>query len=292
MSVKTNPKPYFSIIIPCLNEEHYLPDLLKSLNHQTFQDFDVHVVDGNSDDNTAQVAKDFKSKYSLYLHSTKTRSVSFQRNLGASKAKGDVLVFFDADTTIPKDYLKKVYQAYQSKHPHFLTTYVKVDSDKASELMFGLLNNLVFEIGKLLNLPFALGAMQSVLRSAFIQVGGYDNNTKFGEDSQLFQKLSEYNYHYTLLPSPRYTFSLRRLQKNGILETMNQYLKLNLSIFLKGYHFDADYDMGGSAYNEKEAVKIGYIKSLQPLFQKLRKRSQKQNQKFKQILEMFFDTDQ
>jgi len=48
-------KPFFSIIIPALNEEKYLPHLLDDLTKQTFRDFEVILVDGNSSD--ATVAK-------------------------------------------------------------------------------------------------------------------------------------------------------------------------------------------------------------------------------------------
>ena len=55
--------PYFSVIIPCLNEEHFLPNLLNNLNSQNFNNFEVIVVDGNSDDKTAEITSKFKSKY-------------------------------------------------------------------------------------------------------------------------------------------------------------------------------------------------------------------------------------
>ncbi|MFH1244651.1 MAG: glycosyltransferase, partial [bacterium] len=52
-------KPFFSLIIPALNEAKYLPLLLDDLSKQTFLDFEVIVVDGNSDDQTVAKAKSF-----------------------------------------------------------------------------------------------------------------------------------------------------------------------------------------------------------------------------------------
>ena len=52
-------KPFFSIIIPALNEEKYLPLLLSDLAKQTMRDFEVVVVDGKSEVKTVVTAKSF-----------------------------------------------------------------------------------------------------------------------------------------------------------------------------------------------------------------------------------------
>ena len=239
--------PYFSIIIPCLNEEHYVPNLLKNLNSQTFKDFEVIVVDGNSEDKTAEVTKKFPSKYPLHLFSTSTRSVSYQRNLGAQKAKGDVFIFFDADTQIPKNYLNLIAKAFKTKHPHFLTTYITVDSTKSSEKMYASLSNLIFETGKMIKSPLAYGSMQAVKKGAFFDVGGYDIKTKYGEDGQLFQKLYNFNYKYLILKKPCYIFSLRRYRSKGTLSSVIKQLRLNFNVLKNGYHapLAEEYKMGG-----------------------------------------------
>lgn len=238
---------YFSIIIPCLNEERYLPKLLKNLNSQNFKNFEVIVIDGNSEDKTVQAAKNFKSKYPLKIITTKIRNVSFQRNLGAKKAKGEIFIFFDADTQIPKNYLKEIATAFENKRPHFLTTYMKVNSIKPLEKSYASLSNLIFETSKNFKKPAAYGCMQAVKRGAFFDVGGYDAKTKFAEDSQLFTKLSQFNYKYILLKKPCYIFSLRRYQSKGILNTITKQLRINLNIIRNGYHtpLKEEYKMGG-----------------------------------------------
>lgn len=243
-------KPYFSVIIPCLNEEHFLPKLLNNLNAQTFKDFEVIVVDGNSEDKTTQVTNQFKAKYPLRLYSTTTRNVSFQRNLGAKKAKGKVLIFFDADTQIPKNYLKQIALVFKKNHPHFLTTYIQVDAKRPLENIYVPITNLFFEIGKITKHPFANGAMQAAKKDAFFDVGGYDTKTKFGEDGQLFQKLQDYNYKYLVLKKPCYIFSLRRLQSTSVLKSLIKQLRLILNVLIHGYHapLKEEYKMGGKQY--------------------------------------------
>ncbi|MDD4937998.1 MAG: glycosyltransferase [Candidatus Shapirobacteria bacterium] len=239
--------PYFSIIIPCLNEENYLPELLKNLNSQSFTDFETIVVDGNSEDKTCQVTNKFKASYPLSLYSTTTRNVSFQRNLGAKKAKGKIFIFFDADTQIPKNYLNQIAKAFKTKHPHFLTTYLKVDSIKPLEKIYAPFSNLIFEAGKFIKSPFAYGSMQAIKKGAFFDVGGYDIKTKYGEDGQLFQKLHNFNYKYLILKKPRYIFSIRRYHSKGILKSIIKQAHLNLNVFRHGYHapLKEEYQMGG-----------------------------------------------
>lgn len=244
-------KPYLSVVIPCLNEEHFLPFLLKNLNSQTYSNFEVIVVDGHSDDKTAQVTKNFPSKYPLKLYNTTVRNVGFQRNLGVKKAEGKVIVFFDADTQIPKNYLKKIAQTFKTKHPHLLTTYIKVNSTKPIEKIYELQSNLLFEFGKISKTGSSYGSMQAVKRSAFLDIGGYDTKTRFGEDGQLFFKLLKHNYKYIILKTPRYIFSMRRFQAEGAFKPLFLQFRINIDILLHGYHskLGKKYQMGGKRYS-------------------------------------------
>lgn len=245
--------PYFSIIIPSFNEEHFIPKLLNNLNSQNFNDFEVIVVDGYSTDKTAEIVTHFKSKYPLSLVSTKVRGVSYARNLGAKKSTGEILIFFDADTQIPKNYLDQIAQAFKKRRPHFLTTYIKVNSQKPLDKIYAAYTNLVFEIGLIIKVPSSYGAMQAVTKKAFFDVGGYDVKTKFGEDGQLFQKLCKAKYKFIILKNPRYIFSLRRFHSEGTIKSLAELAKLNLNIFLRGYNAPSKikYQMGGHRYKTK-----------------------------------------
>jgi len=284
--------PYFSIIIPCLNEELFLPKLLNNLNSQTFTDFETIVVDGNSDDKTAKVTTEFRAKYPLYLYTTTTRNVSFQRNLGAKKANGKIFIFFDADTQIPKNYLGKIAKAFETKHPHFLTTYMRVSAKTPLEKMYPFFINLIIETGKATKLPFSFGAMQAVKRGAFFDIGGYDTKTKFSEDTQLFQKLYNFNYKFLLLKRPCYVFCLRRFRAEGTLKAMIQYFQLNFNILLKGYHVPpkVKYQMGGHVYSQNEVRQNEYTKNFKPIFTKLSKKIKQSNQDFQDIIDKIFSS--
>lgn len=86
-----------SIIVPVLNEEKKLPDLLSHLQKFRDQGHEVIIVDGGSVDNSLMLAQ---SSADNVIVSRKGRSI--QMNSGASVANGDVLLFLHSDTLLPE----------------------------------------------------------------------------------------------------------------------------------------------------------------------------------------------
>ena len=98
-----------SIVIPTLNEEHYIGKLLTTITKQTYGgDIDVIVVDGQSSDNTVQIIKSFKHQILNLRLMRSTRGISLQRNTGARAARFELLLFIDADMILPPDFLWKL----------------------------------------------------------------------------------------------------------------------------------------------------------------------------------------
>ena len=95
-----------SLIIPVYNSSAYLEKCLHSLLQQTYQDFEIVIVNDGSTDNSFQVATDYlSSRDYVQLVSQDNRGVSSARNLGISKATGDWLSFVDSDDYISPDYV-------------------------------------------------------------------------------------------------------------------------------------------------------------------------------------------
>jgi glycosyltransferase involved in cell wall biosynthesis len=122
-------KPFFSVIIPALNEEKYLPLLLADLTKQTISDFEVIVIDGVSKDKTVEKAKLFKNKLpSLTILTSSVRNVSVQRNMGAQKALGKYLLFNDADNRLPEYFLEGIkYQLHVKPLDLFTGWFTRLD---------------------------------------------------------------------------------------------------------------------------------------------------------------------
>lgn len=95
-----------SVIIPTYNEAENLLECLNSLKRQKFKDFEVVVVDDGSSDNTKSLLENLvrvgsNFKYKLQNH----KGAGAARNLGSKMAKGQILVFVDADMTFDEDFL-------------------------------------------------------------------------------------------------------------------------------------------------------------------------------------------
>lgn len=98
-----------SIIIPTYNEEKAIEECLNSLLGQTLNDFEVIVVDDGSTDNTSEILRSYHSPVASFQFLKQNhKGAGAARNLGAEKAKGEILVFVDADMTFDKGFLKNL----------------------------------------------------------------------------------------------------------------------------------------------------------------------------------------
>lgn len=95
-----------SIVIITLNEEKRIGRLLDDLSKQSHQQFEVIVVDSNSEDNTCEVARGFEQALpSLTVHKMSERGTSLGRNTGEQIAKHERLLFLDADVRLSPTFL-------------------------------------------------------------------------------------------------------------------------------------------------------------------------------------------
>ena len=100
-----------SIIIPIYNAEKYLNDCIESILKQTFKKFEIILVDDGSTDSSGLICNDYRKKDSriIYIHKENT-GVSDSRNIGIDNAKGEWILFIDADDLLgTSDYLEKMY---------------------------------------------------------------------------------------------------------------------------------------------------------------------------------------
>lgn len=246
--------PFFSIIIPTLNEAGYLSRLLTDLQKQTEKSFEVFVVDAGSSDKTVACANAFITKLPLKVLTTKIKNVSVQRNLGAKKGRGEYLVFFDADVQIPVRFLSDIKVYLHHDHPDMVSTYIKADSRSLSDQMIARVSNLLTDMSKLIERPFVLGFNFIVKRDVFAESGGFRREVKHAEDIELSQRLFENGKTLTILKHPKLTFSLRRYREEGRLTVLRKNAKAALHVLTRGPITEEifNYPMGGGWYGQKK----------------------------------------
>ena len=97
--------PLVSIVVIAYNEEKYIERLLASIAAQDYAKYEIILVDDHSSDKTVEIARKFELKLPLQIVQKDIRGASRSRNYGASFAKGEVILFLDADVTLPADFI-------------------------------------------------------------------------------------------------------------------------------------------------------------------------------------------
>ncbi len=100
-------KKLISIIIPFFNAEKTLKCCIDSVLAQTYQNYEVILIDNDSTDNSKDIVLSYVKKYkNMYCFGVGEQNVSLARNLGLVKARGELITFVDADDIIDKDFLR------------------------------------------------------------------------------------------------------------------------------------------------------------------------------------------
>ena len=255
---------FFSVIIPTLNEQKYLPNLLDSLSKQIDKDFEVLVVDGRSEDRTKEKAMLFERKMpGLKVIDAGVRNVAAQRNLGAKKSVGKWLVFFDADLTIPENFLSHLHhKIIKNKEVKFFTTWMGPDSQKKSDAALTMITNLIIEGASMTDKPMVSGACMIVKKEVFRKIGGFRPALKTAEDHDLAQRLKSIGVNVMICRDLKITISLRRFRREGKLEVLGKYALAMKAMLFEGpvYRELFDYPMGGKVYGKKK--KAGLLKKI------------------------------
>lgn len=253
-----------SVIIPTLNEEKCLSLLLADLAGQIYRDFEVIVSDGSSADSTVKIARKFKSKLpALTIVSSSKRHVCTQRNLGAKTARGDILVFCDADSRIGPEFLLGLRYHWELSRAQVLSFWFKPDISTPQNEAVALAINLFRELQNNLKPSYLLEALVAIDRKSFISAGGFDDSVHFAEGSQLIRLLVKQGCVSKIVRDPVWKQSFRRFRQLGLLSIAGKVASLELSKLAgKKYHkklAQKIYPMGGQQFEFDNKTRNRFI---------------------------------
>ncbi len=254
-------QPRFSIVIPTLNEEKYLPELLADLATQTQQNFEVLVVDAHSDDATTTVAKTFAAAFPLTILNSEKRNVSHQRNLGIAHAKSEWIVFMDADNELPNYFMQGVaYQLEKKPETDIFTCWTAVTNEK--ERVVEVIVNLFVELYAKLPKPQALGALIGC-RKVIFNDHQFDESQSFMEDGMLIKEVVQAGHTFSVFREPRWYISMRRVKKDGTIKLLTTTATYQIRYLLGGNFSTPEsakhYPMLGGSYYETDTETVNEI---------------------------------
>lgn len=231
-----------------------MPALLEDLSNQTFakEFFEVIHVDGKSEDKTVEEAAKFANKLNLVQLIAEKRNVAFQRNLGGEHAKGEWIIFMDADDRLPNYFLDGIkYQLAKNPNTDTFTTWSEPKNIASIEGSITRILNLGIELYNSSGKPSAFGAMIGVRKTHFNKTQ-FDEAQKFMEDTIFVQSVCDNGGNFKIFKEPRYVFSLRRFEREGTLKFVSNGALLQLK-YLQGHDFKDEerYKMVGGSYYDQ-----------------------------------------
>ena len=212
-----------SVVIPALNEEHYLGQLLLDIQHQSRRPDEIIVVDAGSTDATVQIAKQSST---AVLHGEPP--VARGRNLGGYSATGDLIFFLDADTRLPETFLEDFASEVERRCLDIACPrYLPYDSTPTIRVIHAFWNMVlkVFER----TLPSGAGHCIALRSKLFWESRGFDPSLKF-DDIELVRRLSKggrFGYVGTNV-----LVSDRRYREQGVLRTFLLHLLMAFAFAL------------------------------------------------------------
>ena len=202
--IKENPK--YSIVIAVYNRPDEVSKLLDSLQKQIFKNFEVIIVEDGSSIDCKSLVAEYSPGLEIHYYFKNNTGQGHSRNIGASYARGEYLVFFDSDCIIPEDYFLRVeeemikrdfdvwggpdkaaedFNALQKAISHTMTSYMTTGGIRGAKKHIIWFETRSFNFG--------------IKKSVFDQVGGFFYTNR-GEDIDLSHRLKKGGYSSILIP--------------------------------------------------------------------------------------------
>lgn len=221
-----------SIVIITLNEAERIGNILEDLSQQTYQNFEVIVVDSDSDDNTCELAQAFSNKLpKLRVHKMQGRGTGLGRNTGAQLAEYNRLLFLDADVRLTNDFLAKSVNKLNAAKLDVAGVYMSL-ANLPVNLFLGY---LLFNAGMFITqygFPTAIGACLFSTKQVHASINGFDEQINLCEDCDYVNRASKISHFRVLMTT--FTFDPRRLKQDGFMSTGLTYIKANTRRLLIG----------------------------------------------------------
>lgn len=181
-----------SVVIPVYNEQDTIGDCLKSLASQTYKPIEIILVDDGSTDRTVDIIKTHHSSLvTHHLLRQQHKGPGPARNLGASKARGEILVFVDADMTFDRNFIRDLTASILAGRTTgtFSKNEMVANLDNIWSICWNINRNVPPDRMLPKNYPDEAPVFRAILKREFDRVKGFDATGEYTDDWSLFRKL-------------------------------------------------------------------------------------------------------
>lgn len=229
---------FFSVVIPVYNRPQEIQELLKSLTEQTYDDFEVLIVEDGSDEDCKAIVDSFTDELDIQYFYKENSGQGLSRNYGFERARGDYYVVFDSDCLIPEHYFETVsvhlsthnidaWGGPDEAHPSFTTLQKAISYSMTSPFTTGGIRGNKRHAGTFHPRSFNMGISKEV----FEKTGGY-KITRMGEDIEFSLRIIEHGFITGLIPDA-YVYHKRRTSLKAFFKQLHFFgrARINISRF-------------------------------------------------------------
>ncbi|WP_111684340.1 glycosyltransferase family 2 protein [Winogradskyella tangerina] len=218
--------PFFSVVVTVYNKGHFIEKTIRSILNQTFDNFELLIVDDGSTDNSLEIIQGIKDER-IIIYSNKNQGVSAARNFGMQKAKTEFIALSDGDDIWLENHLEELKNLIDansdcgiyatSYEKHFFNKYTT--SPKFSDVdhpFFGVVEDY-FKTSLVDNILWtsAVAIPKKIIDSGFL----FDEHLGWGEDTDLWIRIA--NNHKVAFSSKVTAHKMIHTQENHLSLTKN-----------------------------------------------------------------------
>jgi glycosyltransferase involved in cell wall biosynthesis len=220
-----------SVVIPTLNEEKYIETTLYHLQKQ--KPYEIIIADSNSRDRTREIAKEHGCRVVRA-----GKGCAAGRNAGGHAAKGDIILFIDADSIVYPNMLKIIRRDFtkNNKLAGWTCKIYGFSPSWSEQVLYNASNNLVEFLTKYFKKPHAPGIALCVRKDVFEKTKGFDETLKVMEDHDFAMRVGKYGDFKFSKDTCVFT-STRRMNKWGGWGLIKRYSKIYVKYFMNKENF-------------------------------------------------------
>ena len=210
-----------SICIPSFNQSEYLEDAIESCYNQSMPALEIIVVDDGSTDNSLEIAERYMFKEFPMVESPVkvinqvNKGLASARNTGIMNAKGDYILFLDADDMLKENAIARIIQEINQTNADIVAPSFKEFGKSDREVI---LQGFTMDDLKVAN---RIGYFSAIRRSALLECGGYQPKMKWGyEDYHLWFDLFRRNKTMAIVQE---VLVMYRVKEKSMINTANEH---------------------------------------------------------------------